>query len=51
VLGMYSHTERYMLMCVIRKKQVGNMMKIIRRHPGSFANCVKVTEVFGKFKQ
>lgn len=30
MLGMYSHTEKYMLVCIIRKKQVGEMMKIIK---------------------
>ena len=50
VVGMYSHTERYMLICIIRKKQVGQMMKIIKRYPGTFANFSKVNEVFGRFK-
>ncbi len=51
VVGMYSHTEKYMLVCIIRKKQVGEMMKIIQRFPGTFANFAKVNEVFGRFKQ
>ena len=51
VVGMYSHTEKYMLVCIIRKKQVGQMMKIIRRYPGTFASFAKVNEVFGRFKQ
>ena len=50
VLGMYSHTEKYMLVCIIRKKQIGEMMKIIKNHPGSFASFTKVNEVFGRFK-
>jgi uncharacterized membrane-anchored protein YitT (DUF2179 family) len=50
VVGMYSHTEKYMLVCIIRKKQVGEMMKIIQRYPGSFASFSKVNEVFGRFK-
>jgi uncharacterized membrane-anchored protein YitT (DUF2179 family) len=50
VVGMYSHTERYMLMCIIRKKQIGQMMKIIKRYPGTFASFSKVNEVFGRFK-
>lgn len=50
VMGMYSHTEKYMLICIIRKKQVGEMMKIIQRYPGSFASFAKVNEVFGRFK-
>ena len=51
VQGMYSHTEKYMLVCIIRKKQIGQMMKIIQRYPGTFANFAKVNEVFGRFKQ
>lgn len=50
VLGMYSHTEKYMLVCIIRKKQVGKMMKIIQKYPGTFASFTKVNEVFGRFK-
>lgn len=51
VQGMYSHTEKYMLVCIIRKKQVGEMMKIIQSFPGSFASFAKVNEVFGRFKK
>ena len=51
VQGMYSHTEKYMLVCIIRKKQMGKMMKIIKRYPGTFASFSKVNEVFGRFKE
>ena len=51
VLGMYSHTEKYMLVCIVRKKQVGKMMKIIQRYEGTFASFAKVNEVFGRFKK
>ena len=51
VMGMYSHTEKYMLVCIIRKKQVGEMMKIIQRYHGTFASFTRVNEVFGKFKE
>ena len=50
VTGMYSHTDKYMLVCIIRKKQIGEMMKIIKRFPGTFASFAKVNEVFGRFK-
>ena len=49
--GMYSHTEKYMLVCIVRKKSIGGMMKIIQKYPGSFASFGKVNEVFGRFKQ
>lgn len=51
VMGMYSHTEKYMLVCIIRKKQVGEMMKIIQSYPGAFASFTRVNEVFGRFKR
>ena len=51
VQGMYSHTEKFMLVCIIRKKQVGEMMKIIQKYAGTFASFSKVNEVFGRFKQ
>ena len=51
VIGMYSHTEKYMLVCIIRKKQVGEMMKIIKSYPRTFASFAKVNEVFGRFKK
>ena len=50
VVGMYSHTEKYMLVCIIRKRQIGEMMKIIKKYPGTFASFTKVNEVFGRFK-
>ncbi|MBE5749830.1 MAG: YitT family protein [Clostridiales bacterium] len=51
VMGMYSHTEKYMVVCIIRKKQIGEMMKIIKKYSGSFANYSKVNEVFGRFRK
>ena len=51
VHGMYSHTDKYMLVCIIRRKQLGEMMKIIRKYPGTFASFSKVNEVFGRFKK
>ena len=51
VQGMYSHTDKYMLVCIIRKKQLGKMMRIIQKYPGTFASFSKVNEVFGRFKK
>ena len=50
VQGMYSHTEKFMLVCIIRKRQIGKMMKIIQRFPGTFASFARVNEVFGRFR-
>ncbi|MBQ4091245.1 MAG: YitT family protein [Clostridia bacterium] len=51
VHGMYSDTDRFMLVCIINKRQVGEMMKIIKQHPDTFASFHKVNEVFGNFKR
>lgn len=51
VCGMYSGTEKHMLICIINKRQIGEMMKILKAHPGSFASFEKVNEVFGNFKR
>ena len=49
--GMYSDTDKYMLVCIIRKRHIGEMMKIIQKYEGSFASFTKVNEVFGRFHQ
>ncbi|MBQ9132768.1 MAG: YitT family protein [Clostridia bacterium] len=49
--GMYSDTDKYMLVCIINKRQIGEMMKIIKKYPGTFATFEKVNEVFGNFKR
>ena len=51
VHGMYSDTDKYMLMCIINKRQIGEMMKILKAHPECFACFEKVSEVFGNFKR
>lgn len=51
VHGMYSDTDKYMLMCIINKRQVGEMMKLLKVHPECFATFEKVNEVFGNFKR
>lgn len=51
VHGMYADTDRYMLVCIINKRQIGEMMKIIKNHPDTFASFEKVNEVFGNFKR
>jgi uncharacterized membrane-anchored protein YitT (DUF2179 family) len=51
VHGMYSNTDKYMLVCIINKHQIGEMMKIIKSYPDTFASFEKVSEVFGNFKR
>ncbi len=49
--GMYSHTDKFVLVCIINKRQIGDMMRIIKKYPGTFASFTKVNEVFGNFKR
>ena len=51
VHGMYSDSDRYMLICIINKRQIGDMMRILAKHPDVFASFEKVNEVFGNFKR
>ena len=51
VHGMYSGTDKYMLVCIINKRQIGEMMKILKSHPDTFASFERVNEVFGNFKR
>ncbi|MBR2987918.1 MAG: YitT family protein [Clostridia bacterium] len=51
VHGMYSDSDKYMLISIINKRQIGDMMKIIKAYPDTFASFEKVNEVFGNFKR
>lgn len=47
--GMFEHKENYLLICVIRPKQIADFEKILRKYPDSFAFASPVSEVFGVF--
>lgn len=49
VVGMYSSTDKYMTVCIVRKREIGEMMKIVKKYKGVFASFSKVNEVFGLF--
>ncbi len=51
VNGMYTHKEKFMIVCIIRKRELSKMMKIIKKYPKSFASFSRVNEVFGNFKK
>lgn len=50
-VGMYSHTEHKVLICVIRKRQIAEVQRIIRQYPDTFATFVPISEVYGKFSK
>ena len=47
--GMYSHEGKSMLVCIIRKRQIAAIQRIIKKYPGTFAYFTPASEVFGKF--
>lgn len=47
--GMYSHKNKSMLICVIRKRQLAELQRIIRRYPETFAYFTSTSEVYGRF--
>lgn len=51
VEGMYSNTDKFILVCIVNKRQIGDVMRIIKKHPDTFASFSKVNEVFGNFKR
>jgi hypothetical protein len=40
-----------MLICIINKRQMGEMIKILKSYPDTFACFSKASEVFGNFKR
>ena len=51
VHGMYSNQDKYMVVCIIRKRELSNMMRILKEYPNTFSSFTHVNEVFGKFKK
>lgn len=47
--GMYKHEGRSMLVCIIRKRQIAELQRIIKKYPDTFAYFSSTSEVFGKF--
>ncbi len=48
-VGMYSHSEHNVLVCIIRKRQISDVQRIIRQYPDTFASFTPTSEVYGKF--
>ena len=47
--GMYTHTDKAILICIIRKRQIGEFLKLLKDHGATFSFSCKVNEVYGKF--
>ena len=48
--GMYTHAEKTLLVCIIRKRQIGEFLKILKEYDATFSYSCKVNEVYGRFK-
>ncbi len=48
--GMYTHTDKSILICIVRKRQIGEFLKILKAHGATFSYSCKVNEVYGKFE-
>ncbi len=48
-VGMYSHSEHKVLVCIIRKRHIAEIQRIIKKYPGTFASFTPTSEVYGKF--
>lgn len=49
--GVYSNTERDVVICVVSKHQIVDFENIIRKYPDTFAFVETVNETIGNFKQ
>lgn len=47
--GMYSHEDKSYLVCVIRKRQIAALQRIIKKYPDTFAYFSPTSEVYGRF--
>ncbi len=47
--GMYTHGDKSLLVCIIRKRQVAEVRRIVKEYPGTFAYFTQASEVYGKF--
>ena len=47
--GMYTHKETKLMVCVVNKREVPDVQKILEKYPGTFAYTSEVTETLGNF--
>lgn len=48
-MGMYAHSNKALLVCVIHKRQVSEFNKILKKYENTFAYVTSTSEVLGKF--
>ncbi len=47
--GMYSGTDKSLLVCIVSKRQMGDIQRIIKSYPDTFAYISSASEVMGDF--
>lgn len=48
--GMYSKSEKKLLICIVNKHQIVQFQEILAKFPGTFCYVSEVTETWGNFK-
>ena len=49
--GMYTHSDKALLICIVKKREVGEFLKLLKKYDATFSYSCKVNEVYGNFKQ
>jgi uncharacterized membrane-anchored protein YitT (DUF2179 family) len=49
--GMYSNQAKSILICIVRKRNVGEFINLLKKYPLNFTSISRVNEVIGKFKK
>jgi len=47
--GMYTHKDTKLMVCVVTKREVVEVQRILAKYPGTFAYTTNVTETMGNF--
>ena len=47
--GMYTHSDKSLLICIVRKREVGSFLKLLKNHGATFSYSCRVNEVYGRF--
>ena len=49
--GMYTHHDKELLICIVKKREVGEFIKLLKKYKATFSYSCKVNEVYGNFEQ
>ena len=49
--GMYTHSDKSLIICIVRKREIGEFLKILKAYKATFSYSCKINEVYGNFKQ